>query len=724
MLENARVKVVLRGPGEGFYLHGTSGGGIIDLGRQGGVDVVKEIQPLVELSVGDWDEIVIVESGDDAPAEIALRGRAAVVPLIAAAIAADALDVVIEHRYRLAADSDVLELQTMVWPGEGSEDPGPVTVGDGIFLGGRARAFLPGRGWAEEGVSAAEAIGVEAGDVGLALAYDGSPLQLVDIQGIRLARGSLVRVGDGVGATRRLAISPTMGEALAQVVADAYTDVVVTSDAQEIVATDAAGAPFTIARVVDGSAKLWLPDGIWTLTGSTALVGSSEPLTVTAPNDEAISIAMPPRATLAHDVTDPVRLTIWDAAGERSVHFGASVGVAPGSWRAAISRGLEHDAVIVDAELAAGDTTTINGPLARVLDTTGWISLDTHLHSEMSTDSVIPLDERLRAVAAEGVEVAISTDHDFLTDYQPIVDELELSPWLVPVIGVEASSFIWGHLNSWPLEVDEDVPAHGAPVWYQRSPGEVMTELRALGSPAIQINHPRNSSTGLFELIDFDRNTLMATRDPISMGLPPDATLLDLGFDAIEVCNEGGESFEEGFLDWLAFVAAGHPAAATGSSDSHGATAYAGKCRTYVYVGNDEVASLDIRAVNDAVRARRVTVAGGSFITATVGDALPGDMVTATGEVAVRVRVQAPPWSPVTELRVYEKTELILTIPLDPASTDVVRHDADVTLPLGTSDTAFVFRVENGESVILGGTNPSFTNPILVDVDGDGVFDP
>ena len=57
-------------------------------------------------------------------------------------------------------------------------------------------------------------------------------------------------------------------------------------------------------------------------------------------------------------------------------------------------------------------------------------------------------------------------------------------------------------------------------------------------------------------------------------------------------------------------AAAGHRAAATGSSDSHGATTYSGNARTYAWVGlgNDDPATVDPRAVNDAIRARHVVV--------------------------------------------------------------------------------------------------------------------
>src|SRR4029077_20120767 len=47
VLENERVRVIVRGAGEGYFLQGSSGGGIVDAARVGGEDLVKEILPLV-----------------------------------------------------------------------------------------------------------------------------------------------------------------------------------------------------------------------------------------------------------------------------------------------------------------------------------------------------------------------------------------------------------------------------------------------------------------------------------------------------------------------------------------------------------------------------------------------------------------------------------------------------------------------------------------------------
>ena len=362
-----------------------------------------------------------------------------------------------------------------------------------------------------------------------------------------------------------------------------------------------------------------------------------------------------------------------------------------------------------------------------MVDTAGWISLDTHLHSELSTDSTFPVDDRVRAVAAEGVEVPVSSDHDVVVDYRPIIAELGLGAWLGTLPGAEVSSVVWGHVNGYPLVPDPNRTGHGSPPWLRRTPGQIFTALHGDGTHVVQVNHPRKAGNGVFDAIDLDPVTLTARRDPVELGLPPDAELGDLGFDAVEVANSlSSDDFEEVFADWLALVAAGHPAAATGSSDSHGASAFSGEARTFVWVGvgADDPATVDPDAIVDAIRHRHVVVGTCAFVTAGIVTAgarsLPGDTVDVRGRpsVTLHVTVSAPPWQPVRELRLYQGRELIRTVALDPADTATVRYDADLTVPTPTADTFWVARVEPGGrgTPVLDGSMPAFTNPLFVTV--------
>src|SRR5687768_6052982 len=108
MLENARMKVVIRGFGEGYYLMGTAAGGIVDAAAAGGEDLTKEILPMFNLNGGGFTEFVITEAGDDGPAEIVVRGTIEPVPFVQAAIATTPVLAIAEQHYILSPDSDAL----------------------------------------------------------------------------------------------------------------------------------------------------------------------------------------------------------------------------------------------------------------------------------------------------------------------------------------------------------------------------------------------------------------------------------------------------------------------------------------------------------------------------------------------------------------------------------------------------------------------------------------
>ena len=57
----------------------------------------------------------------------------------------------------------------------------------------------------------------------------------------------------------------------------------------------------------------------------------------------------------------------------------------------------------------------------RAYDSPGWVAGDFHIHAAPSTDSGLPIDKRVFSCAAEGLEVAVATDHNYVTDYAPVI---------------------------------------------------------------------------------------------------------------------------------------------------------------------------------------------------------------------------------------------------------------------------------------------------------------
>lgn len=738
VLENEHVRAVVRGPGEGFLMHGTSGGGLVDVARVGGEDLVKEIFVSIDLAAGKFEELVIVEAGNDGPAELVVRGPATGIDIVQAALTRELPNVIIEHRYRLAEGAKELELETRVFPGPGGEG-GTLELYDAMFMGGRAPGFVPGKGF-DSGTGGGEMIATAGTTSSYALVYEDDTPQVIDLAGIRLIGGPdtgtqgttrFLVVGDGSVASVTERSWQLRGTPLGEIAGTTTPNVDV------IVAQN--DAPITVARSdADGSFRVAVPEGAYVLhaetlgaVGDVVTATTGQELVVTVPAIALGEIALSVRDEVDHPIPARVRFVPVGGGGDR-LDWVDSTGeatflVPAGEWRISVSRGLEYEAFeAASVVVTNGSSQPIQVVLEHVVDSAGWISLDTHLHSELSPDSTFPLDDRLKAVAGEGVEIAVSTDHDIVVDYNQEIAQLGLSGWMGSLVGCEVSSLVFGHLNGFPLALDPARTGGGGVRWRGKSPSTVFDEIYAgdVEGRIVQANHPRDGS-GLFDSIELVPETLTAERDPETLGLPADTDLSDLDFDVIEVANAtSADSFEKTFEDWLAMVAAGHPAGATGSSDSHGAGRFAGSARTYVFVGtgNDDPVVVDKASIIAAMKARRMVVGTGAFVTAGIvknaTESLPGDTVDigSDAQVTIHIRVQAASWQPVSAIRIYQGTTEVRTIAIDPEDSGPVRFDGNVVLTAPAGSTFYVVRVEMGGrgDPVLGESMPSFTNPLFV----------
>ena len=195
--------------------------------------------------------------------------------------------------------------------------------------------------------------------------------------------------------------------------------------------------------------------------------------------------------------------------------------IRPGTYDLYVSRGMEYDLFIQRAvRIEAGGATSLVAQLHRSVDTTDWVSADLHVHAMGSLDSSMQLTERVRAAAAEGLEIAVATDHNYITDYAPAIAREGLEPWLGSVVGVELSTLEMGHFNAFPLLRHNTVASRFPFVelcnrqnrdkvngtafdWVECAPGQLFSGLRALGdpqgiTPVVQVNHPRDTILGYF----------------------------------------------------------------------------------------------------------------------------------------------------------------------------------------------------------------------------------
>src|SRR5262249_35491878 len=150
------------------------------------------------------------------------------------------------------------------------------------------------------------------------------------------------------------------------------------------------------------------------------------------------------------------------------------------------------------------ETVELRAELERVVDTTGWISADLHVHAIPSPDAPSPLEDRVLSLAGAGVEVAVATDHNVVTDYGPTIVALGLEQEIASIVGDEITTREphYGHFNVFPL------PSGAAPIpWKKTTPKDMFDAARALAPSGrdivVQVNHPRMGEIGYLELLRF-----------------------------------------------------------------------------------------------------------------------------------------------------------------------------------------------------------------------------
>ncbi len=184
----------------------------------------------------------------------------------------------------------------------------------------------------------------------------------------------------------------------------------------------------------------------------------------------------------------------------------AQVELRPGTYEVVATRGPEYSLARRTVTVAAGETTRARLRVRRVLDTPGALSADFHVHSARSLDSSAAPESRVLSFAAEGVELIVSTDHDFVLDYAPVIEALGLSDRIASLVGTEATTAVpnppafpssAGHLNAWPIALDPLARKDGAVEDEYVAPNFLFSRLRRAGAEVIQYNHPRSGTRGL-----------------------------------------------------------------------------------------------------------------------------------------------------------------------------------------------------------------------------------
>ncbi|HKZ78044.1 MAG TPA: CehA/McbA family metallohydrolase, partial [Pyrinomonadaceae bacterium] len=400
------------------------------------------------------------------------------------------------------------------------------------------------------------------------------------------------------------------------------------------------------------------------------------------------------------------------------------VKVAPGRYRVYASKGIEYTMDVKTIEVHAANTTNVKLSIARAVDTKDFISADFHVHSVKSPDSSTPMEDRVVSLLAEGIEVFVPSDHDYISDFAPVIARMGLAKQLVALGGIELTGNLpvpaspltgninafpqgIGHWNAFPLNARPGSRRNGAPSDEFITPAIAIDRLRALDSlpvapdfasaaqiafaaqdqedmEIVQLNHPRRGVAGLtviglfrtlagtgydptLPLTSFPNNLLLNLTSPYGTGTTP------LSFDAMELLNGARPIDLRDYLavrrDWFSLLNQGVSPTGTGVSDSHQiAIQSVGTSRSFVRMKRDSVPRFKEDKFVKSIKGMQVIGSSGPFIDFTIkgeGRAELGETTKIRkNRVTLDLEVSAAPWIPVEEIRIYANGQLVATFPV------------------------------------------------------------
>jgi hypothetical protein len=381
---------------------------------------------------------------------------------------------------------------------------------------------------------------------------------------------------------------------------------------------------------------------------------------------------------------------------EFAVTGDAVLPVPPGEHRVVVSRGYEWEIYDQTVTIPAGSTLDIPVELEHSVDTTGSMSADFHIHSQYSADSSDPVDFKVRGAIADGLDIPVTSEHEWIIEFQPVIESLGLQSWAYGISSQELTTFTWGHFGVVPISPRPGELNNGARDWLGKSPRDVFADIDTLPEqPAVIVNHPSGNAgfSAYFTAAMLDKATGTSTHQ-----------LWDENFDAIEVFNDSGldSNRDASVAHWFALLNAGKTFFAVGSSDSHHLrTSPVGYPRTFLQLGYDSPMQVSREDVRDAIKAGRSTIGGGLFMGVTgPGGSGPGETVAgASGSADFTVTVRAPSWVNADTLEVIVNGETVATEPLAPVGMGPAKEFVNqVTVPIPSGPRSWVIFHAKGPS--------------------------
>jgi hypothetical protein len=410
---------------------------------------------------------------------------------------------------------------------------------------------------------------------------------------------------------------------------------------------------------------------------------------------------------------------------------GTELQVAAGTYLVYASRGPEYTMTTRVIEVLKDQKQELVFVIDKVIERPDLVSLDPHLHTQNSDGSVL-VPARLRSLVAEGVEVAVATDHNHITDYSSALSKLRLDRYLAVLSGSEVTTPDNRiHYNTYPEEYRPAEVNNGAISPLAETIDALFQASRKNSPQAIlQVNHPRAGTLGYFNNYYLDKESAATAQEG-----------MDLSFDTLEVMN--GPFFfpsnSAAIEDWFHLLNRGYFYPIIGSSDTHAIDrAEPGYSRTYIFYGGKRGNDLNWPLVAEALKKGRSFATNGPLVDFKVnGKYAPGDTFSAPGgKVDIGIQVRSAPWVAVDEVRLIINGERKVIFPVSAPEKSLEKFAEELTLTLkkdaylavealGKRTLFPVLQQFARSGELKDAAFPyALTNPVFVDVDGNGKFNP
>ncbi len=536
----------------------------------------------------------------------------------------------------------------------------------------------------------------------------------------------------------------------------------INSGLAEVVIIDAFSPSLFFRSMLENplSLRVPLPKGIYKVRANFFPAVSEELLVVAEAEESSCILQNPPQGRVKVRIRDsrgafvPGKVTFIGLSPTRTPYFkpenpvksgrqwetfknscypqeeGLELGLPVGTYLIYASRGPEYSMDQKIVEVLKDELQELVFRIDRVLETPHLISLDPHLHTTNS-DGRMGIAERIKSIVAEGVDVAVASDHNFVSDYNPALKRLGLEKYLAVVYGNEVThpdDLV--HYNTYPLKLRVDEERNGAIHPFAEEAPLLFEVSRKKDPEAIlQVNHPRAGDLGYFNNYQLDEEQAAFAREHFNTS-----------FDVLEVMN-GPHFYSSNSVaieDWFHLLNQGYYFPLVGSSDTHSIDREEpGYSRTYVFYEGGEGYQLNWATLALSLKKGRSFTTNGPLVEFKVnGKYTSGDTLTAKdGRVELWMKVQSAPWIAVNEVRVIVNGERKIIFPVK-TTKEVVSKFEDLVSLLLKKDSYLALEVLGKESLfpVLQRWSPSgflsdanlpyaLTNPVFVDVDGNGKFD-